>query len=118
MVVPKLKAELEASANTLNATLETADTCREEMQKNDQLAKEEQKALKATLTKLMAERDQLVKEKFDVEVKEKSLTIEVGNCQEFILVLMRKAFIRVCGKHLFSMVYRLWTHGTTWEKMW
>jgi len=32
-VVPKLKAELLASASSLKTTLEAVDTCREEMQK-------------------------------------------------------------------------------------
>ena len=47
------------------------------MRKNDRLAKEEEETLKATLTKLMAERDQLLKEKADAEVKEESLIAEV-----------------------------------------
>jgi len=61
----------------LKATLEVIETCREEMRKNDRLAKEEEETLKATLTKLMAERDQLLKEKADAEVKEESLIAEV-----------------------------------------
>jgi len=95
MVVPKLKTELEASVSSLKTALEAADTCREEIQKNDRLAKEEQETLKATLTKVMAERDQLVKEKADAELKEKSLAAEVF------------------GMPPFSMVYRVKTRGMT-----
>ena len=55
--VSKLKAELEESNLSLKNVIETSEACREEMQKKDRLAKEEQEALKATLAKVMAERD-------------------------------------------------------------
>jgi len=92
MVVPKLKAKLEVSVSSLKTALEVADTCREEMQKNDRLAKEEQETLKTTLTKVMAERDQLVKEKVHSEAKEKSLANEVEKCQEFMLCINEERF--------------------------
>jgi len=69
VVVPKLKAKLEDSALSLKNALEVADACREEMQKKGQLAKEEQEALKATLIKVMAGRDDLLKEKIDAEAR-------------------------------------------------
>jgi len=81
VVMSKLKAELEESASSLKAALEAAEACREEMRKNDRLAKEEQETLKATLTKLMAERDHLLKEKTDAEARGQSLTVEVEKCQ-------------------------------------
>ena len=92
VVVPKLKAELEESTSSLKANLEAAETCMEEMRKNDRLAKEEQETLKETLTKLMAERDKLLKEKTDVEVKEESLTAEVEKCQEFMMRINEESF--------------------------
>jgi len=85
VVVLKLKAELEESTLSLKNAIETLETCREEMQKKDRLAKEEQETLKATLTKVMAERDLLVKEKADAEAKGESLAAEVEKCQEFML---------------------------------
>jgi len=61
VVVPKLKAKLEESIVSLKSAIEAAETCREEMEKKDRLAKEEQETLKTMLAKVMVERDQLVK---------------------------------------------------------
>jgi len=55
-------------------------------------AKELQEALKAHLTKVEAERDQLLKEKVDPEDKEKSLTAKIERCQEFMLRINEKSF--------------------------
>jgi len=55
------------------------------MQKKDWLTKENQEVLKSTLAKVMAERDQLLKEKADVEAKGESLAAEMEKCQEFMM---------------------------------
>jgi len=62
------------------------------MQKKDRLAKEEQETLKATLTKVMGERDLLVKEKADAEAKGESLAAEVEKCHEFMLHINEESF--------------------------
>jgi len=69
----------------LKAALEAAKACRKKMQQNDRMAQEQQEALKATLTKVEAERDQLLKEKSNAKAKEKSLTAKMEKCQEFML---------------------------------
>ena len=92
VVGSKLKAELEALASSLNATLETAESCKIEMEKNDRLAKKELEALKVTLTQVIAERDQLVKEKADAEANEKSLVPRWKNAKGFMLCINEESF--------------------------
>jgi len=92
ILVPKLRAELEESTNSLKAALEAVEACREKMRRDELTTKELQEVLKAHLTKVEAERDQLLKEKVDVEKKEKSLTAEMEKCQEFMLRINEESF--------------------------
>ena len=116
VVVPKLKAELEESANSLKSAIEMTETCREEMQKKDRLAKEEQEALKLTLAKVMVEQDKLLKEKVDVEAKGESLAAEMEKFQELCCILMRKVSTKAFGRQFSFMAYRPRTQGMTWGK--
>ena len=63
VMIPKLKTKLKDSVVSLKNALEAVDVCREERRKENQLAQEEREALKVTLAKVMAERDNLLKEK-------------------------------------------------------
>jgi len=92
VVVPKLKAELEESTSSLKSAIKTTEICKEEMQKKDGLAKEEQEVLKATLAKVMAERDQLLKEKDEAEAKGESLAAEMEKCQECMMRINEESF--------------------------
>ena len=64
----------------MKAALEATEACKEKMRRDELVTKELQEALKTQLTKLEAERDQLLKEKVDVEDKEKSLFVEIERC--------------------------------------
>ena len=72
--------------------LETAEACKEKM-RQDQLATEEvQEVLKADLARVEAERNKLLKDKVDAELKEKVLTAELEKCHKFMLRINEKSF--------------------------
>jgi len=86
--IPKLKTQLSDSALSLKEALKTV----EDSQKEAWLAKEEQEALKATLTKVMAERDDLVKEKDGLAADNESLNSQVEQLQGFMLRINEESF--------------------------
>ena len=71
--IPKLKKQLSDSAVSLKEALKAV----EDAQNESRLAKEEQEALKATLNKVMTERDNAVKEKEDLVADKESLSSQV-----------------------------------------
>jgi len=85
MLVPRLRMKLAESANSLKATLETTEACREKMQQDQIAAKEIQEALKVDLARIEAKRNQILKEKVDDEAKEKALAAKMEKCFEFML---------------------------------
>jgi len=92
VVIPKLKNRLEDSALSLKNALAAADKCQEEKQKEKQLAQEEQEALKATLAKVMAERDHLMQEKANLTADKESLNVEIEKFQGFMLRINEESF--------------------------
>ena len=92
VVIPKLKRKLDDSATSLKKALEAVEDCQKEKEKDNQLAKEEQEALKTTLATVMAERDLLKKEKDDLTVEKESLNAEIKQCQSFMLRISEESF--------------------------
>jgi len=92
VVIPKLKTQLNDSAVTLKNALEAADKCREERWKESQAAVEERESLKTTLAKVMAERDDLLKDKADMTTERESLNAEIEKYQEFMLRINEESF--------------------------
>jgi len=92
VVIPMLKVKLEFSALSLKNALEAADKYQEERWRENQIAKEEQEALKATLAKVMAKRDNLTKEKADLTAEKESLNTEIEKYQGFMLRINEESF--------------------------
>jgi len=92
VVIPKLKTQLYDSTLSLKNALEAADKCQEERQRENRLACEEQEALKATLAKVMAERDNLMKEKVGLTTEKESFSAEIEKYQEFMLRVSEESF--------------------------
>jgi len=92
VVIPKLRNRLDDSATSLRKALQAVDDCQKEKEKDNQLAKEEQETLKATLATVMAERDLLKKEKVDLTVEKESLSAEIEQCQDFMLRVSEEKF--------------------------
>lgn len=109
VVIPKLKVKLEDSALSLKNALQATEACQEERRKESELAKEEQETLKATLAKVMAERDAMLKEKAESEAQKEALSAEIAKCQEFMLRI--KASIKVFVRWHSFMACRLKTRG-------
>jgi len=92
VVIPKLRNKLDDSTTSLKKVLQAVDDCQKEKEKDNQLAKEEQEARKATLATVMAERDLLMKENADLMAEKGSLSAEIEKCQGFMLRVSEESF--------------------------
>jgi len=92
VVIPKLKRKLDDSATSLKRALESVEECQKEREKDSQLAKEEQEALKTALAEMTAERNLLKKEKDGLTIEKESLNAEIEQCQSFMLRVSEESF--------------------------
>ena len=60
VVIPRLRAKLDESSQALKKALQDIDACQKEKEREVQMIKEEKETLKAMVTKLTTERDELV----------------------------------------------------------
>jgi len=86
--ISKLKTQLSESVVSLKEALKAVAEARDEAR----LVHEEQKALKVTLSQVMAERADAVKEKEELAVDKESLRAQVEQLQGFMLSINEESF--------------------------